>query len=96
MHIAQADDVIAGPRGTAELELNGLAAAGRFDPLDLVELLHAALHLGGVRGPGLEPLDELDFLGQHSLLALVLRLSLLFAEGALLVVEVEVARISDQ
>ena len=94
--LAQADHVVPRPGRALELELDGLAAAGGLDPFDLVEFLHPALHLGGVGGPGLEPLDELDFLGQHGLLALVLRLALLFAQGALLVVEIQVAGIGDQ
>ncbi len=73
-----------------------MAAARRLDLFDLVELLDPALHLGGVRGTRLESLDELDFLGQHGLLALVLRLALFFGQGALLFVEVEIARIGDQ
>ena len=94
--VAQADHVVARPRRAPELELDRLATARRLDAFDLVELLHPALDLGGVRGARLEPLDELDFLGQHGLLALVLRLALLFAERALLVVEIEIARIGDQ
>jgi hypothetical protein len=94
--IAQADHVVARPRRALELELDRLATARRLDAFDLVELLHPALDLGGVRGARLELLDEVDFLGQHGLLALVLRLALLLAERALLFVEVEIARIGDQ
>jgi hypothetical protein len=59
---------------------HGLAPARRRDLLDLVEFLHPALHLGGVRGARLEGLDELDLLSGHRLLALELRLLLLFGE----------------
>jgi hypothetical protein len=79
--------------GAAELELDGLAAPGRFHPLDLVQLLHPALDLGGVRGARLEALDELDLLGEHRLLALELRLALLLAQRTLLLVEIVIAGI---
>ena len=75
---------------------HGLAAAGQFDFLNLVQLLHPALHLGGVAGARLEPLDELDLLGQHRLLALELRLLLLFGQRALLLVEFVIAGIARQ
>ena len=68
----------------------------RLDPLDLVELLHPALHLRGMRGARLEALDELDLLGQHRLLALELRLLLLLVQRALLLVEFVVAGIGRQ
>jgi hypothetical protein len=94
--VAQGDDVVARARRALELELDRLATARGLDAVDLVELLDPALHLGGVRGARLELLDELDFLGQHGLLALVLRLALLLAERALLVVEVQIARIGNE
>ena len=87
--VAQADDVVARARAGLELELHGLATPRRLDALDLVQLLDPALDLGGVGGARLEPLDEVDFLGEHRLLALELRLALLFAERPLLLVEIE-------
>src|SRR5258708_26456386 len=60
--VFQADDVLTGARRRQKIERHGLAALRRFDALDLVELLDPALHLGGMRGPRLEALDELDFL----------------------------------
>jgi hypothetical protein len=73
-----------------------VCGARRLDALDLVELLHPALHLRGVRGARLEALDELDLLGQHRLLALELRLLLLLVQRALLLVELVVARIGGE
>ena len=49
-----------------------------------------------MRGARLEPLDELDLLGEHRLLALELRLLLLLGERALLLVEFVVARIGGE
>ena len=69
----QAHHVLAGARRRREIERHGLAAPRRLDPLDLLQLLHPALHLRGMRGARLEALDELDLLGEHRLLALELR-----------------------
>ncbi len=91
VHALQARHVLAGARRRAEFELDGLAAARRLDPVDLLQLLHPALHLRGVRGARLEALDELDLLGEHRLLALELRLLLLLVLRALLGVELIVA-----
>ena len=96
MHALQVDDVVARARRRRELERHGLAALRRLDPLDLLELLHPALHLRGVRGARLEALDELDLLGEHRLLALELRLLLLLGERALLLVELVVAGVGGQ
>ena len=65
----------------------------RLDLLDLLELLHARLHLRGVARARLEPLDEGLLLGEHRLLARVLRLLLRGGDLALLLVEVVVARV---
>ena len=83
--------VVAGARRGRKFEQDRLAAPRRLDALDLVELLHPALHLRGVRGARLETLDELDFLGQHRLLALELRLLLLLVLRPLLFVEFVIA-----
>ncbi len=96
MHVLEADHVLAGAGCRLELELHRLAALGRLDPLDLVQLLHPALHLRRVRGARLEALDELDFLGEHRLLPRELRLLLLLAQRALLFVELVVARVRRQ
>ena len=96
VHVLQAHHVLAGARRRRELEHHRLAALGRLDPLDLLQLLHPALHLRGVRGARLEALDELDLLGEHRLLALELRLLLLLGQRALLLVEFVVARIRGQ
>ena len=96
MDVLQADDVLARARRRQEVERHGLAALRRLDALDLVELLDPALHLRGVRGARLEALDELDFLGQHRLLALELGLLLLLVQRALLLVEFVIAGIGRQ
>ena len=49
-----------------------------------------------MRSPRLEPLDELDLLGEHRLLALELGLLLLLGQRALLLVELVVARVGGQ
>jgi hypothetical protein len=79
-----------------ELEGEGLAPLGGLDLLDLVELLDPGLHLGGLGGLGLEPLDETHLLGQHGLLALVGGLGLGLVEGALALVEVVVAGVAGE
>ena len=96
MHALQAGHVLAGARRRRELEEHRLAPPGRLHPVDLLQLLHPALHLRGVRGPRLEALDELDLLGEHRLLALELRLLLGLGQRALLLVELEVAGICGQ
>ena len=96
MHVLQADDVLADARRRRKIERHALAALRRLDAFDLVELLHPALHLRGVGSARLEPLDELDLLGEHRLLALELRLLLLLGERALLLVEFVVAGVRDQ
>ena len=93
LHLLQAHHVLARARRGQEFELHDLAALRRFHPLDLVQLLHPALHLRRVRGARLEAFDELDLLGQHRLLALELRLLLLVAQRALLLVELVIAGI---
>ena len=96
MDLPQHHHVLAGAGGRAELEVDVLLAARRLDLVDLVELLDPALHLRGVAGAGLEALDEGDLLGQHRLLAVELRLHLLFAERALLLVEFVVAAVGGE
>ncbi len=88
--------VVAGARGGQEVEGDRLAAARRLDALDLVELLDAALHLRCMRGAGLEALDEFQLLGEHRLLALELRLLLLFVLRPLALIEFIVAGIRGQ
>ena len=92
----QVRDIVPRAWRRLELELHGLSALRRLDALDLVELLDPALHLRGMGGARLEALDESDLLGQHRLLALELRLLLLFAERPLLLVEFVVAGIGRQ
>src|SRR5262249_57552198 len=87
---------LAAARRRREVERDRLPAAGRLDPLDLVELVLPALHLRGMRGARLEALDELDFLGEHRVLALELGLLLRLGERALLLIELIVARIGGQ
>ena len=89
-------DVLARARRRLELEAHRLLALGRLDTLDLVELLDPALHLRGMAGARLEALDEGHFLRQHRLLPLELRLLLHLGDGALLAIELVVARIGIQ
>ncbi len=89
-------DVVAGARRGTELEVVGLAPLRRLDLLDLVELLHARLHLRGVARARLEARDERLFLREHRLLARVLRLLLALGDRALALVELVVARVGDQ
>src|SRR5882757_931238 len=93
VHLLQADDVLARAGCGEEIERHGLAPPRWLDALDLVELLDPALHLRSMRSARLEALDELDFLGQHRLLALELGLLLLLVQRALLLVEFVVAGI---
>ena len=93
VNVFERHDIVAGARRRLEIECHGLAAPGRLDAVDLIELLDPALHLGGMRGARLEPLDELDLLGQHRLLAFELRLLLLLVQLALLGVELVIAGI---
>ena len=86
-------DVIAGARWLHEIELDNFALLGRLHALDLVELLHAGLHLRGVARAGLEARDEGFFFGQHRLLTRILRLLMKLGDRALLQVEIEVARV---
>ncbi len=92
----QADHVVARARRRQEVERHRLAPLRRLDAFDLVELLHPALHLRGMRGARLEALNEFDLFRQHGLLALELRLLLLLAERALRLVEFVVAAIGSQ
>lgn len=96
VNVLQVDHVLAGARRRLELEGNDLAALGRLYPVDLLQLLHPALHLRGMRGARLEALDELDLLGEHRLLALELGLLLLLVLRPLLLVEFIVAGIGRQ
>src|SRR5207302_10143782 len=93
VHLGQACHVLAAAWRRRKVERDRLPPPRRLDPLDLVELLHPALHLRGVRGARLAALDAPDLLGEHRLLALELRLLLRRAERALLLVELVVARI---
>ena len=84
------DDVVARARRLPEVEPHDLAPAGQLDLLDLLELLHAALHLRGLRGVGREALDEALLLGEHRLLPRVGGLALRLAQAPLALVEVVV------
>ena len=95
-HVIELGDVLAGARRRAEVELDDAAALGGLDAVDLLQLLHPTLHLRGVARAGLEALDEGDLLGEHGLLARVLRLLLGGRDLPLLLVEVVVARIRDE
>ncbi len=96
VHALQVDHVFARTRCRLKFEGNRLATFRRFHPVDLLQLLHAALHLRGMRCARFETLDEFDFLGQHSLLALEPSLLLLLVLRPLLFVKRIVARIASQ
>jgi hypothetical protein len=72
-----------------------VALLGQFHLLDLVERLDAALHLRGLGSVGPEAIDETLLLGEHGLLARESGLQVSFADGALALVEIVVARIAD-
>ncbi len=69
---AGAHHLVARARGLLEVELDGLLLLGKLDALDLLELLHAILHLLGLRGLVAELLDERLHMGD--LLGLLRRL----------------------
>ncbi len=95
-HAPEHRHILARTRRGAEFEHHLLRPLGRLDPVDLVELFHPALHLRRVACPRLEPFDELDFLGQHRLLALELGLLVLVGDGPLGLIEFVIARIGGQ
>ena len=69
------------------------ALLGQLDLFDLLERFDAALHLRGLGGVRGEPIDEPLLLGEHRLLARVRRFAIGFADRALALVEVVVARV---
>ena len=77
----------------AEIELHDAALLRQLDLLDLVERLHAALHLSGLRRVRREAIDEPLLLREHRLLPRVGRLAVRLAYGPFALVEVVVARI---
>ena len=85
--------LVARPRRRPEIELHHLALLRQLDLLDLLERLDAALHLRRLGGVGGEALDEPLLLGQHRLLARVGGLAVRFADRALALVEIVVARV---
>ena len=87
--------LVAGARGHAEIEIDDLPLLRHFQLFDLVQLLDAALHLGGFGGVGFEALNEALLLGEHGLLAGEGGLVIGFADDALALVEVVVAGVGD-
>ena len=85
--------LLAGPRRRPEVELHHLALLRQLDLLDLVERLHAALHLRRLGGVGGEPVDEPLLFRQHRLLPGVGRLAVRVADRPLALVEVVVPRV---
>ncbi len=96
MHALHRRDVLARARRRLELKAHRLLALGRFDALDLVELLDPALHLRGMAGARLESFDEGHLLCQHRLLTFELRLLLHLRDGTLLAIKLVVPRIGRQ
>ncbi len=85
---------VARPRRLAEVELDDVPLLRQLDLLDLLERLHAALHLrrlGRVRG---EALDEPLLLREHRLLPRIRRFAVRLADRPLALVEVVVARVA--
>ena len=89
-HVHQRRDLLARPRGRTEVELHELALLGELDLVDLVERLHAALHLRRLGGVGREAIDEPLLLGEHGLLARIARLAVGLADRALALVVIVV------
>ena len=87
--------LVAGARGHAEIEIDHLPLLGHLQLFDLVELLDAALHLGGFGGVGFEAFDEALLFGEHGLLAGEGGLMIRFADDAFAFVEVIVAGVGD-
>ena len=77
------DDLLAGARGCGKVEVYPGDRARHFDALQLLQLLDAALHLGGFGVLGAEALDEAH---------LVLYLALLPLGGCLEDVQVSLSR----
>jgi hypothetical protein len=90
LYVHERRDLLARPRGRAEVELHTLALLGELDLLDLVERLHAALDLRGLGGVGREAVDEPLLLGEHGLLPRVAGLAVGLADGALALVVIVV------
>ena len=67
------DDLLAGSRRRPEIELHDAALLRQLDLFDLLERLHAALHLRRLRRVRREPLDETLLLGEHRLLSRIRR-----------------------
>ena len=86
----QRHHLLARPRRLPEVESHDAAALRQFDLLDLVERLHPALHLRGLRRMRREALDEAALLRQHGLLPCVGGFPVGVADGALPLVEIVV------
>ena len=80
-HALEHGHLVAGARRLPEVELHDLPLLRQLDPLDLLQRLHAALHLRRLGGVGREALDEALLLGQHRLLARVGRLAVGLADA---------------
>ncbi len=85
--------IITAARRLGKLEPDDLLLRRQLDALDLLDLLHPRLHLGGMGGAGGEAGDELLLLGQHLLLAAVAGQQLLAPDLPFAQVKVVVAAV---
>ena len=95
MHVFDHGHLVARAGRDAELELHRLALLGRFDLLDLVQRLDAALHLRGLGGVRAKAFDEALLLGEHGLLARESRLLVALADCALAFVKIIIAGVCE-
>ena len=92
-HVFERRDLLARSRRLPEVELHDPALLRQLDLLDLLERLHPALHLRGLRRVRGKPLDEPLLLREHRLLPGVRRFAVGLADRALALVEIVVARV---
>ena len=74
-------DLLARARRLAEVEFHDLPLLRQLDLFNLLQRLHAALHLRGLRRVRREPLDEALLLGEHRLLPRVRRFAVRLADA---------------
>ena len=93
MEVFNDGHLVPGASRGPEFEPNDLPLLRQFDFVDLVERLDAALHLGGLGGVRLEPLNEPLLFRQHGLLAAKGGLLIRLADRPFPLVVVVVARV---
>ncbi len=93
-HVVDLDHVVAGALRLGKIEALLDDAAGRLQPLDLVQLLDAALHLRRLGRLRAKALDEAHLFLQHRLLTRVGGLALLGIDGAGALVKIVIAGVA--